>query len=357
MAGPAIAVVGAGIAGCLAARELATRMPWASVTVLDRDGVGTGASRRSAGLHLPRGGTPRLRRMSAYSHDYYADLLRRHQVPLHPVAASVLTPAASGDPRGHGYLSRAAPALAQPDGGIVPVPDGWQRWRIAGCHYADVYQLAQVVAARLRPRVRFLEGVAVTQLARRRGQVVLTCGTGERLAADAVLLAPGPWLAAPAWRDLAEPLGLRVKKIVALHLERPALSGDEAAVLDADDAFALPLAHRGHWLFSHASQDWDVDPDQLGSGLGGGDVAAARDTLSRYSPELAAAPGCGRVFCDAYSPGREPVVRALDDSGQIVFAGAANGSGYRLAPAIAAEAADLLSTRLSEGATDDHQHV
>jgi glycine/D-amino acid oxidase-like deaminating enzyme len=48
------------------------------------------------------------------------------------------------------------------------------------------------------------------------------------------------------------------------------------------------------------------------------------------------------VFCDAYSPSREPLVRTLDHDARIVFAGAANGSGYRLAPAIAAEAADLL---------------
>jgi glycine/D-amino acid oxidase-like deaminating enzyme len=52
----------------------------------------------------------------------------------------------------------------------------------------------------------------------------------------------------------------------------------------------------------------------------------------------------GRVFCDAYSADREPLVRALDEEGRLVFAGAANGSGYRLAPAIAAEAAHLLRT-------------
>lgn len=74
MAQPAIAVIGAGIVGCLVARELAARDPEVSITVLDRDAVGAGASRRSAGLHLPRGATPRIRRMSAYSHAYYADL-------------------------------------------------------------------------------------------------------------------------------------------------------------------------------------------------------------------------------------------------------------------------------------------
>ena len=41
--------------------------PGADVTVLDRDTVGGGASRRSAGLHFLRGGTDRVRAMSQYS--------------------------------------------------------------------------------------------------------------------------------------------------------------------------------------------------------------------------------------------------------------------------------------------------
>ena len=62
----------------------------------------------------------------------------------------------------------------------------------------------------------------------------------------------------------------------------------------------------------------------------------------RYAPELAGRLRSGRVFCDAYSPSREPIVAMVGASGRIIFAGAANGSGYRLAPAIAAETLRLL---------------
>jgi D-arginine dehydrogenase len=51
------------------------------------------------------------------------------------------------------------------------------------------------------------------------------------------------------------------------------------------------------------------------------------------------------------------VVRALDETGRIVFAGAANGSGYRLAPAIASQAVDLLHFHRTEGVTGDHHYV
>src|SRR5215472_13612847 len=92
MTQPTTAIVGAGIIGCLIARELADRDDDASIVVLDRDAIGAGASRRSAGLFLPRGASARVRRMSAYSQAYYADLrARRPDLPIRPVGATVIT--------------------------------------------------------------------------------------------------------------------------------------------------------------------------------------------------------------------------------------------------------------------------
>lgn len=345
-----VVIVGAGIVGCLIARELAARDPQASVTILDRDAAGSGASRRSAGLHLPRGATPRTRRMSAASHAYYA-ALRAHDrgLPIYPVGATVLCPGGAGPD----YLGAAAPAPADGAGHpAVAIPDGYSAWRLRGCHYADVRLLTQSLAAGLRPRVRLAEGVAVTGLASRPGGVTVTTGTGERLGADYVILAPGPWLHAPAWRDLVAPLGLRVKKVAALHIGLPPGPADGAVLFDADDAFLLPARHLGHWLFSYADPEWDVDPDALTTGLSPAEVGAARIVLSRYAPSLAGACDAGRVFCDAYSPDREPLIRPLDDAGRIIFAGAASGSGYRLAPAIAAEAVSMVALRLGDAATE-----
>jgi glycine/D-amino acid oxidase-like deaminating enzyme len=217
-----------------------------------------------------------------------------------------------------------------------------------------VYQLTQELAARLRPSVTFAEGVAVTAVEPHGDGVTVHTSTGTQKATR-VILAPGPWLNAPAWRDLVEPLRLRVKRVVALHIDRQPSPADEAILLDADDAFLLPLAHRGHWLFSYASREWDVDPDRPPDGLSATEFQTARDHLRRYEPTMADACHGGRVFCDAYSPDREPVVQALDPAGRIVFAGAACGSGYRLAPAIAAEATNLVHRH--EGVPGDRQYV
>jgi D-arginine dehydrogenase len=338
------AIVGAGIIGCMTAREIASRAGDASAVVVDRDLVGCGATLRSAGLHVPRGGTERVRRMAAYSHDFYERLKQTlPSLPIHPLRLAVVASETSEAQLRSVYLDRAR--LSRVDGlpsREVRVPEGAAAWAGEGCQYADVRAVAQAVARELRPRVVFHEGVRVTTVEPTARAVTLGLSSGETLTVGQVVLAPGPWLHAPAWRSLLEPLRLRVKKIVALHIDLSPSDRDGTVLFHDEDAFLLPLVDRGHWLFSYTSQEWDVDPDTVAAGLSPRDVEEACECLCRYAPTLVDRVAGGRVFCDAYSPEREPRVQALDAAGRVVFAGAAGGSGYRLAPAIAAEAADLL---------------
>ncbi|ABD12631.1 glycine/D-amino acid oxidase, deaminating [Frankia sp. CeD] len=324
-----VVVVGAGVVGCLVATEALARAPHRRVTVIDRGVVGGGVSRFSAGLHFPRGATPRVRALAAYSHRWYEDLRRRDpQVPIHPVGLTVVSTDEAAV-REH-YL---------PEARLRPADQGWEG---DGAHYADVGALTQLLAARLRDRAAFREGTAVTAVGSAPDGVVLTLSTGARLTAGRVVLAPGPWL---AWPELLAPLGVRIKKVVALHIERPATPRDRTTVFHDEDAFLLPLAHRGHWLFSYTSPDWDVTPDALTGELSADDLDRGRAILDRYAPKLSPYCVSGRVFCDAYSPDRTPIVRPVTADGRVLFAGAAGGSGYRLAPAIAAAAADLLDEK------------
>ena len=351
MARPRIAVVGAGIVGCLVAREIIRRNFGASVVVLDRDGVGTGTSRRSAGLHFPRGGTPRVRRMAAYSQDYYQALRAEDPaLPIYPLDLTVLDTLEHAEQLDTTYLDTAkltrtvAPVPAGSLGDVMRLPDGAAGWTGVGSQYADVYGLVQALARQLRPQVAFWEGVRVTGIEPEDRNVALRLGTGRTLVVDRVVLAPGPWLAAPAWRELVAPLGIRVKKVVALHVRRPTAEGDPVVVFGDEDAFLLPVHHRGHWLFSYTCREWDVDPDALTDGLSPVDLDDAGQCLSRYAPGLVEDTTSGRVFCDAYAVDQEPLVRTLDAAGRVIFVGAANGSGYRLAPAMAGEATDLLTS-------------
>lgn len=344
-----IAIVGAGIIGCMVAREVAARAPDASIVVLDRDMVGSGASRRSAGLHIARGASERVRRMTAYSHDFYERLLAADpSLPIRPLGMTVVASESAADRLREIYLDRAGLARADAvPGELVRVPEDAGVWAGRGAQHADVRALAQALAAGLRRRVEFRESVRVTAVEPGAGHVVLGLGTGASLAAGRVVLAPGPWLADPAWAGLVAPAGVRTKKIVAMHVEAPPAADDGAIIFNDEDAFLLPLPGLGYWLFSYTCREWDVDPDTVATGLSAGNVQEAHDCLRRYAPGLVERCIGGRVFCDAYSPEWEPRVQALDGDGRVLLAGAANGSGYRLAPAIASEAADLLG--LSSG--------
>ncbi|WP_055589246.1 NAD(P)/FAD-dependent oxidoreductase [Streptacidiphilus griseoplanus] len=339
-----IAVVGAGIIGCMVAREAGAREPAASVVLLDRDSAGQGASRRSAGLHIPRGATPRVRRMTRHSQAYYERLLDEEPaLPIRPLQMRVVTREADADRIRADYLDPGGPApVGEPPGDPLRLPAGYTAWHTGGSQYADVPALVQRLTARLRPGVAVREGVAVLRVVPQRDGVLLHLSTGGTLSAGRVVLAPGPWTAAPAWRDAVAPEGVRVKKVVALHIDLPCSAADPVTVLHDEDAFLLPLHHRNHWLFSYTCREWDVDPDALAPGPSPGHLAQARELLRRYAPAAAERCTAGRVFCDAYSPGREPLVRSVGGDTRLVFAGAAGGSGYRLAPAIASEAADLL---------------
>ncbi|MEV2214655.1 FAD-dependent oxidoreductase [Streptomyces sp. NPDC050997] len=338
------AVVGGGVLGCLITREILARDPHASVALLERDAIGSGATRRSAGLHFPRGSTPRVRRMASYSQQWYAALKgARPELPVHSLRMTVVAPTTDETRLRGTYLPEAnlRPAAALP-AAVAALPDGMSAWEGDGCQYADVHALSQILARELRPNAKFREGTQVTGVTPVADGVRLDLGTGDALTAGHVVLAPGPWLAAPAWKELVSPLGARVKKVVALHIETPPTADDEAIVFQDEDAFLLPYHERGHWLFSYTCQEWDVDPDTLPASLSPADRGEALATLRRYAPHLVEHCASGRVFCDAYGPDFEPLVRALTDDGRVVFAGAANGSGYRLGPAIAAETAELL---------------
>ncbi|MFF7296318.1 FAD-dependent oxidoreductase [Streptomyces sp. NPDC008265] len=339
-----VAVIGAGITGILTARELSTRDPGRQIVVLDSADLAGGASRRSAGLHFPRGSTPRARAFAAYSHDYYRRLLADHPSwPLFPLDVSVVAHESRARALPEKYLEQARLVRGSTPPPLVGLPDGTAVWDGTGCHYADVPAVTALLARQLRGQVEIREGVEVVGLTSDADGCTLVLGTGATLHADRIVLAPGPWLHAAPWRDLVAPLGARVKKIVALHVEQRPTDDDPVVVFDDEDAFLLPMVRRGHWLFSYTCQEWDVDPDTLSTSLTGAHVAEARELLHRYAPGLRAAAASGRVFCDAYSPDGAPLVETLDHERRIVFAGASSGSGYRFAPATAAAVADLLS--------------
>ncbi|QSB06877.1 NAD(P)/FAD-dependent oxidoreductase [Natronoglycomyces albus] len=344
-----VAIVGGGVIGANVALEVTDRNPRLSVAVLERNLVGTGASTHSAGVHFPRGATPWVRDLTLRSHQQWHRLRGRFQLPITSVEAFVVADTESRDSVEQAYISQSAlQATERPANQEWKAPAGRCVWRAQGCHYADVAGVTRRLFSHLRSQVTIWEGTDVVGIDAEESGVTVTLGQGTLLRAGTVVIAPGPWATLPVWAEPLRDLGVRVKKVAAVHIESVPHRSAPLTIFHDEDAFLVPLHRRGHWLFSYTCDEWDVDAMTMTGQLDARTLASAREVLAQYSPDLAQRCKSGRVFCDAYSPSREPVVAEVAPG--VIFAGAANGAGYRLAPAIAQEAAQLVDLRRNASA-------
>jgi glycine/D-amino acid oxidase-like deaminating enzyme len=338
-----IAVVGGGILGVLIAQRLISEHPGAEISLITAGMIGDGASSFSGGIHLPYGKTDRVRAMSVESAAYYAGALQAND--RLPIMSMPFVAAAPCDVRDRFTSPLGVPGAADLRAGpesLCPVPEPFSGWMISDSHVANVRALAEQLAEPLRRRVRVWECCKVLGIDEQDASTSLSLSTGERHVYDMVVIAAGPWVNDEPFGQFTRALKIRTKRVVALHLDW-SVSRSVGYFWPTLDAFIVPLRHRGHWLFSYTCPDWDVSPS-----TGGCDVVTAEDIRQGrelLQPFLTAPAGLkgGRVFYDGYSLNGEPVVSWVGHHQRIMFAGAANGSGYRLAPAIAAEVSSTLA--------------
>lgn len=337
-----VIIVGGGIIGIMIAREITRHDKTIKVLVIEQSLAGHGASRFSAGVHFPRGASERVRTMSEYSHRYYQELIQKLDVPIYPLDMTVVCDRSNQGIVETQYLPLSQLREIHSDErqlSNISLPDRFVTLKGLGANHADVYGLVGYLLKEMGNQIELIEGASVESFTRSR-PYVLGLSTGQCVEAERLVLAPGPWAAGRPWQSVLSDLGVRVKKVVAAHVRIPVKPEDGMIVFQEDDAFLLPLCQRGYWLFSYTCDEWDVDPGATGPSLSFKDISDARGVLAKYSPGSADRLDGGRVFCDAYSPDRAPI--AVELSRHLIFAGAANGSGYRLAPAIAGQVLSLL---------------
>jgi glycine/D-amino acid oxidase-like deaminating enzyme len=167
-----------------------------------------------------------------------------------------------------------------------------------------------------------------------------------RIRANAAVVALGPWApASPLLRDMTAEHGrLRVKKVVALHIDVSPTARCAGLVLLDDYSFLIPMKDEAYWLFSFTSQHWDVRPEPLLQ-VNADDLAIATPILDRWAPELAKRVSSSRVFCDCYAADPQPRIERHRESDRVVYIVAGAGNGFRFAPPCAEDAIDLLGLR------------
>lgn len=328
-----VIIVGGGIMGMTLAHRL-SEGGRRRVIVVERDFAGLGASVRSAGLHFPVGRTPAVRDMTRFAQAHYQ---KRMGVidNMRPVPMRVHMSEAAQERFCPVFLPEAQLTRRADPGPLVTGFPGMTSWDAQGAHHTEVGAYVSHLHRSLPKTARCLEGCRVSNLRTTGDRAMVALKDGRVLSAEQVVLAPGPWFSAPEFRPMTTQLGLRVKRIVAFHIDRPVRSDDAAEYFVEDDAFLLPLPWAGHWLFSYTVDEWDATPEAVGLGLSTAHRRDASALLARYVLDWADSLTAGRVFCDAYSADYQPVAREVGGMGNVFFAGGANGAGYRLAPAIA----------------------
>jgi len=348
-----LAVIGVGIIGATTAYLAQQKRPSWRLLLVDRSFVAGGATYYSAGLDIPYGRTASQQRYSRISTRIYRKLslampdLPIYQIPFFGIVGKKTVAEVCSK-----FTTRNVRVATRHEGDQLrqTYPDlriAEDQVLLTGC--TAQYSFPAAVASRLVGQLtddgfaKCWEGVEIESVHNQDGGFVLSTSDGRTVSARRVLDATGPWmLNGPAGR-FAKDEGVRIKKIVALHASRRALPNDPVLCFLDDDAFILPISQRQEWLFSFTSQEWDVPPESSRLRITGEDRDLALSILDRYCPSIVPLCHGGRVFCDAYSRDRVPLVAQVPGVPNYVMAGACSGSGYRLAPGIAIEALKQLS--------------
>ncbi|MCE3602806.1 FAD-binding oxidoreductase [Massilia sp. P8910] len=361
-----LVIVGGGIVGSFAAYFARRAHPDWHIAVIESRAIGTGATRFSAGVHLPTGSSAHIRALATRSAQVYAEIDALGMTPAEPgLDAFWVVP-------GAGLEALAAEANGWT---IAPATDAQEsQFRTSYPHAVlaegevlafggtarrfDPPQIARQLLQHVGGEgLALFEGVRVAQMqAEHDGDTVLTSELGLELRARRTLLCNGPWLSGLLGPTVADALGLRVKKVAAMHLatgrQREGEGGDGANG-DADgaraalfwpgsDAYIVPLKGRAQHLLSFASREWDCDPDSGRIALSADDYRVAEAIIARHFSDWQPQICGGRVFCDTYAQDRQPIARIHPEWPSVAIAGAGGGAGFRLAPAIAEQAITLL---------------
>ena len=304
-----VVVVGAGIIGTLIACRVVEDKPSAHVLLVDRAAAGSGATRHSLGFDLPYGRTAYHRLLSEESAKVYSRLraqtrsLAVGSIPTFVVAAhdrmehersNFIVPLLPADRAVRDRVVESGLCIGQNQGIWGP---------IAGSEaIAEQVVLEMVRHFRKTGSLEVWEGAEIDNIEQHGEIVHLGTSDGRMIRASRAALAVGPWFARPPGRKFAEPHGIRVKKILAFHIDKEPEPDAPAVFLLDHDAFLLPSAIRGRLLFSFTCATWDCFPDGCGLKVTKSERALGLSILEAYFPSLVPRCSGARVFCDAYSP-------------------------------------------------------
>lgn len=348
-----LVIVGAGLTGALLLDKVRRLCPGVRVLLVDRAAPAAGATGGSAGVCLPLADVPGRAPLVGPATAYIAERRWREAGLVRPIEAwfvlrhdtfSGFSRAWLGrplEPVGHAALARLRERL--PD--LRFEPDELVVRSAADCQVVDAAGLTRALLDEhlAAPGTEFWDGCEVRAVEQVAGGVELTSGGGRRIRARTAALATGGWRT--PWPEAGgPPPAPAVKRMVALRVDPP--DGEPFPLVDFidDQVFLLPQPH-GPLTVSFRRDDYAADGVRLDTTITDEDLAEGRAALARRSVTLATAVVGARAGYDGYPPDGVPTVTTRA-AGRVVHIGGMGGSGVRLGPAVADQAAGPLVSAL-----------
>lgn len=311
-------VVGGGVVGLAAAATMLQRSAEASVTVLEKTKVASGASAWAGTIDIPYCNTERHRPLVEASWAWH-DACREAEEYRRPIPITWYA-----EP---GHPLNVLPPLSLQDSTEWPAPDGVEPY--AGRAFViDCPAWCRSLAREIERsgRGRIIEGAEVVAVD------PVRCADGKVYEADHVVVCIGPWQPGwtGKWRDL------RTKRVAGLNVEilsdrRP----QQAVAWPGRDLHFHPAFGGGDYRMSFRHPVWDVDPDEPGT-IEGADLGPVHGFLDHLLGPGSWSVSGHRVFADTYTPDFTPVVERCPALGEnVTVVTGTHGSGVRLAPGIA----------------------
>ncbi|MGH7321780.1 MAG: NAD(P)/FAD-dependent oxidoreductase [Candidatus Rokuibacteriota bacterium] len=196
---------------------------------------------------------------------------------------------------------------------------------------------AQDLGARVRP------WTPVTRIRRQESRVTGVETAAGRIEAPVVVVAAGAW-SPRLCRAIGVELPARVKGIdTALVTRPPALAEPHMTVIDNIQGTYFRPESGILTIVGVPCQEWDLDPDSLGTGLPPHAATQGAQILMHRIPAMEGA-RLARGFraFDCYSHDRHAILDRVDGLDGLYLATAFSGSGFKIAPAVGTCMAELI---------------
>ena len=189
-----------------------------------------------------------------------------------------------------------------------------------------------------------LQWTPATRIVRRESAVVGVETAAARIDAGAVVVAAGAW-APRLCREIGIALDARPKALDTMLVTRPPeIAKPHMVVIDHVLGTYFRPEGDAQTIVGVPCQVWDIDPDTMPTGLPpSAPVEGAQMLTHRMPPMERAALSRGYRAFDCYSADRHAILGSVSGIDGLYLATAFSGSGFKIAPAVGACLAELIT--------------